>query len=269
MPIISLDHLTFLELTPPELVRTAAQAGFTHIGVRLNPAAPGEHRHPMLEDAPMLRETLACMQDTGVRVFDFGVLRLNGKTDVTEFEPVFASAARLGAGHALVNGDEPDHALLADLLARLCELARRYAVTLNLEPTPWTGVKNLAEAVKVVRMAGQAEARVMIDTIHVDRSGGTPADIATVPAALVAYAQVCDAFGPRPQDFDSMIFQARNERRFPGEGNLDLSGMLSALPPGIPLSLETPTRTLALTVTVPERAKRAKAAIDALVASLA
>jgi hypothetical protein len=38
-----------------------------------------------------------------------------------------------------------------------------------------------------------------------------------------------------------MIFQARNERRFPGEGNLDLRSMLRALPTGIPWSLEAPT----------------------------
>ena len=45
---ISLDHLTLFELTPPQLVEVAAAAGFTHVGLRLNPAAPpGEPQHPM------------------------------------------------------------------------------------------------------------------------------------------------------------------------------------------------------------------------------
>jgi len=35
---ISLAALTVLELTPPELVTCAAQAGFSHIGIRLLPA---------------------------------------------------------------------------------------------------------------------------------------------------------------------------------------------------------------------------------------
>jgi hypothetical protein len=35
---------------------------------------------------------------------------------------------------------------------------------------------------------------------------------------------------PRPADFDTMIFQARGERAFPGEGGIDLASMLRALP---------------------------------------
>jgi sugar phosphate isomerase/epimerase len=268
MPIVSLDHLTLLELTPPELVRIAAQAGFTHVGVRLNPAAPGEHQYPMLGDSPMRRETLGCMQETGVRVLDIGVIRLKPETDVKAFEPIFESAARLGAAHAMVNGDEPDHARLADLLARLCEVARPFSLTMNLEATPWSGVRTLADAVRVVQAAAEAEARVLIDTIHVDRSGGTPADIAAVPPALVTHLQVCDAFGARPQDFETMIFQARNERRYPGDGNLDLRAMLRAAPAGAALSLEAPWRSLAQTLSPLERAQRGRAAMTSLVDSL-
>jgi sugar phosphate isomerase/epimerase len=268
MRIVSLDHLTLFELTPPELVHTASLSGFTHVGMRLNPAAPGEHQHPMIGDTPMRRETLARMDDSGVGVFDIGVLRLKKETNIPAFEPVLESAARLGATQVVVNGDEPDPVLLADLLARLCELGRVHGLTMNLEPTPWTGVRTLADAARVVQSAGQLNARVLIDTIHLDRSGGTPADIAAVPASLIAYAQLCDAYGPRPHDFETMIFQARNERRFPGEGNLDLGAMLRALPPGIPLSLEAPTRTLAQTFSALERAQRGRAAVAALLAAL-
>ena len=38
-----------------------------------------------------------------------------------------------------------------------------------------------------------------------------------------------------------ILRQARNERRFPGEGDCDLLGLLKALPANIPLSLEIPT----------------------------
>ncbi len=271
MRIVSLDHLTVFELAPPELLSTASLAGFTHVGMRLNPAAPGELRHPMLGDTPMRRETLGRMQATGTRVLDIGVLRLGKETKVADFEPVLESAARLGASHAVVNGDDPDQGLLADLLARLCELGRPYGLKMNLEFTPWTGVATLADAIRVVQAAGRLEARVLIDTIHVDRSGGTADDIAATPPALVAYAQVCDAHGPRPQprDFDAMIFQARNERGFPGEGNLDLRAMIRALPPDLPLSLEAPTKKLAQTLPALERARRGRAAVAALLAAIA
>ncbi|HEX4884690.1 MAG TPA: sugar phosphate isomerase/epimerase, partial [Casimicrobiaceae bacterium] len=121
MMLVSLDHLTLLELTPPQLVEVAGTAGFTHVGLRLNPAAPPQERqHPMLGDSPMRRETLARMSAAGVSVFDVGVFRLKRGVDVAAFEPVLETAAALGARNACVNGDEPDAQVLADLLHRLC-----------------------------------------------------------------------------------------------------------------------------------------------------
>jgi len=268
MRIVSLDHLTVFELTPPELVRTAATAGFLHVGMRLSPAAPGEKQHPMIGDTPMRRETLAAMRETGVALFDVGVIRLRKEMDLPGYEPVLESAARLGAGHVVVNGDEPDPAILAELLARLCALGRPYGLTMNLEPTPWTGVRTPAEATRVVQAAGCAETRVLVDTIHVDRSGSTPAELARVPRSLIAYVQLCDAHGPRPADFETMIYQARNARGFPGEGNLDLRAMLAALPPGIPVSLEAPTTAIGETPTALQRAQRGRAAVETLLAAV-
>jgi sugar phosphate isomerase/epimerase len=268
--IVSLDQLTLFELTPPELVQVAGESGFTHVGLRLHPAAPpAERQHPMLGDSPMRRETLARMRDCGVAVFDFGVFRLKSGIDLAAFEPVLETAAVLGAREAVVNGDEPDPQRLADLLHRLCELGHRYGIRMNLEPTPWTGIPTIEAAVAVIQACGHADARLMIDTIHADRSGASLADLASVPGALSDYVQVCDAVGPRPADFDTMIYQARNERAFPGEGNLDLAGMLAMLPEHVPLSLEAPVRSLAGRLSALERARRGRAAVGALVAGAA
>ena len=66
-----------------------------------------------------------------------------------------------------------------------------------------------------------------------------------------------------------MIHQTRNEQAFPGEGNLDLVAMLGALPAGLALSLEAPIQSLATALTPVERARHGRAAIDALLATLA
>lgn len=270
MSIVSLDHLTLFELTPPQLLDVAAASGFSHVGLRLNPAAPpGERQHPMLGDSPMRRETLARLRDTGVAVFDFGVFRLKQGVNLAAFEPVLESAAVLGAREAVVNGDEPDQQRLADLLHRLCEIGRRYGVRMNLEPTPWTGIPTLGAAVAVIQACGDPDARLMVDTIHVDRSGGTLADLAALPRALIDYIQVCDTAGPRPADFETMIHQARNERAYPGEGDLDLVGMLSALPQDVPLSLEAPVKSLAASLDPVQRARRARDRMASLVAAVA
>jgi sugar phosphate isomerase/epimerase len=169
----------------------------------------------------------------------------------------------------VVNGDEPDPRRLADLLHRLCELGRPYGIRMNLEPTPWTGIPTLGAALAVVQICGHPDARVMIDAIHLDRSAGSVADIAAVPREWIDYVQVCDAVGPRPADFETMIHQARNERAFPGDGNLDLAGMLAVLPDGMPLSLEAPVRSLAQRLTLAERARHARQSMASLAAAVA
>jgi sugar phosphate isomerase/epimerase len=264
--IVSLDHLTVFELTPPAVVRCAAAAGYRHVGLRLKPAAAsGEAQHPIVGDTPMRRETLAALRDTGI---DWGVLRLKAETVVADFEPWLETAVVLGCHHALVNGDEPDDAKLTDLFGQLCELGRRYRTTLHFEPTPWTGLKTLAQAVRIVRASGQPNGRVMIDTLHVDRVGNTAADIAAVPPDLIECIQLCDGTTPRPTDFDTMIAQARGERAFPGEGGIDLASMLRAAPRGVAISLECPTKYRALGMPALARAKRGRAAVDALLAVL-
>lgn len=96
MPPLSLPHITMLDLTPPQLVKVAAAAGFRHVGIRLQPALPGEERFPMLGDAPMLRETLARLADTGLTVLDIEVFRLQPGTSFAPLRPVLEAAARLG-----------------------------------------------------------------------------------------------------------------------------------------------------------------------------
>jgi sugar phosphate isomerase/epimerase len=69
-------------------------------------------------------------------------------------------------------------------------------------------------------------------------------------------------------DTEGLLFQARAERLMPGEGGLDLVGILGALPPDAPLSLEIPMIELARTVGAVERARRMRAAALALLARL-
>jgi sugar phosphate isomerase/epimerase len=270
VPIVSLDHLTLFELAPPGLVDVAAAVGFDHVGLRLHPAAPPhERQHPMLGDSPMRRETLARLRDTGVSVFDFGVFRLRRDMDLGAFERVLETATALGARRAVVNGDERDPMALAELLHRLCVLGAKYGVRMNLEPTPWSGIPTLGTALAVLHACNRPDARLLVDALHFDRSSSTLAELAALPSRLVDYVQVCDAAGPRPGDFETMIHQARHERALPGDGNLDLAGLLTRLPPGIPMSIEAPVNSLAARLSPLQRARRAKQSMGRLIAATA
>lgn len=62
------------------------------------------------------------------------------------------------------------------------------------------------------------------------------------------------------RDREALVHTAVKERLFPGEGAIDLIGLLRALPPGIPLALEIPMERLAQSMGALERVRRAVAA---------
>jgi sugar phosphate isomerase/epimerase len=95
----------------------------------------------------------------------------------------------------------------------------------------------------------------LIDPIHFDRGGSVAGEIANVPASRLRYLQLCDAPAERPHDTATLLHQARAERLMPGDGGLDLSGILRAVPPDIPLSIECPMHTLAATMPALERTR--------------
>lgn len=60
---ISLAALTVLELTPPQMVTCAAEAGYSHVGIRLLPATPTEPQYDIVGDTPLLREVQSRLAD--------------------------------------------------------------------------------------------------------------------------------------------------------------------------------------------------------------
>ncbi len=55
----------------------------------------------------MLAETLRRMADTGVRVLDAEIIRIHPQTVIAKYEPLFETAAALGASFLNVMGDGP------------------------------------------------------------------------------------------------------------------------------------------------------------------
>lgn len=238
--IFSLASLTVLELSPPEIIEVAARAGYSHVGLRLVPATPEEHHFPLMADAQLWQQTRARLRDTGIQVLDIEILRLKAETRVADFEAVLAAGAELGASELLVAGNDPDEQRLTENFAALCDLAAGYGLHSHLEFMPWTDARNLEQAVRIVENADHEYGGVLVDAFHFDRSASRLEDLARVAPSRLRYAQLCDVAGPRPTDMQEILRQARNERRFPGEGDCDLLGLLRCLPVNLPLSLEVP-----------------------------
>jgi sugar phosphate isomerase/epimerase len=164
---LSLAHLTVLDTTPSELVTVAAAAGFRRIGIRLS-ATPsvGVPPYDMLGDTPLMRETLARLADTGVSVLDVEFLRFEPEVPKGIPEGFLEAGARLGAQYVLVMSAEPLEARTLERFGDLCDRAQQYGLNVCLEFAIYTGVRTLADAVRVVKTSGCANASVLVDALH-------------------------------------------------------------------------------------------------------
>jgi sugar phosphate isomerase/epimerase len=227
-----LAALTVLELSPAEQVSAAAAAGYDDVGLRLVPVAGQPVVHAI--DIPEIARRLAA---TGLRVLDVEVFRLSAETKVADFEPALADAARLGASQLLAHGADGDESRLADNFGRLCDLSAAHGLSVNLEPMPWVDVATVAKAKRLIAAAGRRNAAVLVDPIHFFRAENRLEDLAGL---AFNYLQFCDARAERPADHRELMRQAREDRMLPGEGGLDLAGLMRALPANLPISIELP-----------------------------
>ena len=257
MPSFSLAALTALELAPPGLIDVAAACGYDHVGIRLLPATPGGIAYPLMEDRASLKETIARLDATGVTVADLEVVALRPETEITAFSAFFETGARLGARHILVAAYDPVLDRFADRFAGFCEAAAPFGLSADLEFMPWTSVPDLATARLIVEKVGKANAGLLVDALHFDRSGSATDDIGKIPAGRLHYWQLCDGPAERPATTEEMMLAARTERMFPGEGGIDLVALTRAMPRDITISIEVPTVELAKTMDAHTRAQRA------------
>ncbi|MNP20065.1 Xylose isomerase-like TIM barrel [compost metagenome] len=233
-------HLTALELAPARLVREAGRSGFSAVGLRLHPVMPGAPAYPVVAGSQAMRELRAVMAGEGVRVTDIEFVSLTAQTQVADYQALLAAGAELGALSLTVSGDDDDVARLTDNFAALCEMARGHGLRVDLEFMRWRPVATLQQANAVVTAAGQDNGGVLVDALHLFRSGGQVADIAEVDSRRLRAVQLCDAPLQAPAH-ERIIQEAREGRLLPGQGQLPLAQLLAALPGDLCISVEVPS----------------------------
>ncbi|VTU45582.1 hypothetical protein [Variovorax sp. PBL-E5] len=107
---------------------------------------------------------------------------------------------------------------------------------------------------------------MLIDLLHLWRSGGTAEMLRDVPSSALGSVQLCDARLQDPTDA-GLIDEARQGRLFPGEGELPLKAFMDALPAAIPVGAEVPCGQTHPGLGPWERAARACAASREFLAS--
>jgi len=237
---LGLAHLTALDLPPPELIREAARAGFTSVGLRVHPATVGGPAYLTRVGTEAHRVLKQILADEGVRLNDIEFIQLTPDIDVAAFAGLLEAGADLGAKSVTVSGDDDDNARLAAHFAELCDLAQPFGLRVDLEFMRWRPIGNLSQAEAIVRQAGKSNGAILVDALHLSRSGGQPRDLIMVPAQWLRAAQLCDAVSEMPRTDAAVIAEAREGRLPPGEGSLPLDGLLGGLPTDTILSVEMP-----------------------------
>lgn len=248
---VALAHLSLAGVPRSTALSVAAALGVRRVCLRLAPAHQGDPVPDVLRQPGGVARLRRQVADAGLRVLDVEVLRLRPDDAADDHERMLEAAAELGAAHVLVIGDDPDEGRTAERLEGLCALAEPLGVRPALEFMAFTAVPDLAACLRIVERAGRRPG-VLVDPLHLARSGGSPGDVAAVARDLLPYAQFCDAAGPRPESDAGLAAEARERRLPPGSGELPLEGVVRALPADAPLALEVPGPPAAL-LSEPER----------------
>lgn len=257
--ILSLATGTLPDIGPPEVVRAAAAAGFSHCGVWYDSETwSGE----------TTRGVRSALEDTGLKLLDLEVIWINPGMHDPNHDRAIATAGELGADNVLVVSSEPDSEKAKLRFERICALCGEVGVNAVLEFLPITEVRSLHDALDILRSVDHPAGKLLVDPLHLARSGGHPIDLHEVPESLFSYGQFCDAPAVNPDmSYDSILAEAINGRLQPGEGALPLQELLAAFPEELPLALEM--RSKALRDQYPDPVARARVVLTAAQAYLA
>lgn len=239
---IGIDCLSVFGLPPVKFVNLVAAIGCRCISIGLKPTGANLSGFPdwSLKDTSTRREMIAAMDDRGVSVaLGEGLAVLPGK-DVSEYTADLEAMCDLGVPIISTVSIDPDKARSLDQFAKLADMAQQVGIRMAIEFVPVFTIASLDDAVAAVKYIGEGKAHVLVDVMHLIRSGASAADLAALDAGMIAYAQLCDA--PISAPMENYLQEAMFDRKIPGTGELPLTEFLAVLPGDITIGLEMPLR---------------------------
>lgn len=269
MPRLGIENISVFGLPLLEFVDLAADLGCQHISTGLTSFAFGIYDYApysLRDDSALRREFMAAMSDRGVTISLGEGFTIREGLDATSYRADLDLFAQLGAERINTVSMDADFNRTCDQFAIMAELAADRNLRITTELSPGLTIKDLPTALAALRQIGRPDFRLLIDTMHVIRSGSSPADFAQLDPELIDYIQVCDA--PREPRISNYFEEAMFERMVPGEGDLGLSELIAVLPSDRVYAIEVPLRSDALAGVGPhERLARCVEATRTLLAA--
>jgi sugar phosphate isomerase/epimerase len=247
MDDLGIEYQTVLGFPPVDFVHLAADLGCRYISMKARggggPYNPyGHPAFSFLDDVSLRRRMIAAMGQRGVSVslgegfiVQPGISLLHNRASLdlmSEFGVTRVNAVTM----------DPDLNRSFDQFAAFAELAAQRGMETTMEFAKSLTLSDLDTALSAVRHVGRPDFRLLIDTMHVARSGSTAADLAAVDPRFIGYIQLSDS---TVRQRGTTYRDDSSDRSIPGQGELPLVGMLLALPAGLPVGIESPMRSRA------------------------
>jgi sugar phosphate isomerase/epimerase len=248
MDRLGVEMLCVFGMPPVEYVHLTADLGGRYITTGMVGFAPlkalGYQPFSLRDDPRLRRDLLAAMDERGVSIALGEGLLIAPGVDVGSYAADLDIMAELHIPRINTVSLEPDRDRTFDELAKLTGLAAERGILTSVEPVPGLAIADLPTAMAAVEHVGRDEISLLIDTMHVARSGAGPDDLRSLPAERIGHIQLCDVPLRSTHEY-RYTDEAMYHRLAPGDGELPLAEMLAALPRDRVVGLEVPMRSLA------------------------
>jgi sugar phosphate isomerase/epimerase len=241
MDRLGIDFLSVFGMPPVDFIHLAADLGCRYIGLGTMTYGANPHGYPdySLRPPEVRRAIQAALRERGVSIaLGEGFLLWPERDFRAEAAADLDLLFELGVRRVCALTLDADRARSLDQLGAFAEMVGARGGETVLEFVPETPIADLPGALDAIRQIARPDFRLLIDTMHLLRSGSTPADLAVLDPGLIGYVQLCDSL--KTLRFDTYTEEASHERMVPGTGELPLLDVLKAVPRDVNIGLEAP-----------------------------
>ncbi len=234
--LVSLAAGVVQEFPPEDVVYAAAEAGFNAVGIWCDLEIWTDDR---------IEKVKSALIETGITALDIEVVWFKPGEALDTHNRFVDIAKTVGAKNILCVSSETDINETKKRFKHICQLAEGSDIRVVLEFLAITEINSLAKALEVVNDVAHPAGGILVDTLHLQRTGSCAQDVAELAPALLPYIQLCDANeNLEDQSFDGILEDAIFLRKLLGEGGLPLDDILRTVDANVPLSLEIRSRNL-------------------------
>jgi sugar phosphate isomerase/epimerase len=238
MNAAGVDPDAFVRLAADNACRTVTM--FAYNGNATLPTTNTGLTYPTPISAESKDAVARALAETGVKLDGVEFFPITAEVDFEVYKPALVIGAELGARRAVGHIFIVDDTLAVDRIGEFCDLAESFGLKFTSEFCPMTaGNTSLPRAKWLVDQVGRDDFAIGVDMLHTVRSGAMAADLAALDPRYFGIVQICDAQGT--QVSNDYIKDVHN-RDIPGQGDLPLHDLLSAIPAGQPIEIEVPAQ---------------------------